>query len=325
MLNTSHIAAIFLSFFLVSIYGCNEGSSNSTNGSNDGNGSDGSVKPVEGTVITRDEAYQLVINKGTGLWRLDYKYDDFYEYSIGFGLIERIEGDSNLRAMLLVREDPQEVEFCGGPIESLTLESDFIETLGLTSHSCTQYSTTFKRTESGGVGYEHYCEQKIVVEGTLERISNATEFDFGALTVNTTDLSANIDSSNKICGSIKSYNHVVTTLESESGEISLGPESGKQWEVNLTAPYENGLMNLYINFTGDQENGIYPHSGDEVEDYSKPHATTWFSPAEGDEIPLTANGTVTVTGVSAYSVNGSFDLVTETETDLDGSFSLDFR
>lgn len=325
MLNKSHIAAIFIGFFLVGISGCNEGGSSNTNGSINGSNSDGNMKPVEGTVITSDEAYQLIINKGTGLWRLDFKYDDFYEYNIGFGLLERIEGISNLRTTLLVRDDPQEVELCGGLIEPLTLESDFIEKFGSTSHSCTQYSTTFKRTESEGVGYEHYCDENIVVEGTLEKISNATDFDFGALTVNTIDLSANINSSDKICGSISSYDYVITTLESESGDVSIGPESEKQWDIDMTAPYENGLINMYLNFTGDQTTGIYPHSGDEVEDYSKPHATIWLSPAEADEIPLTANGTVTVTGVTAYSVSGSFDLVTKTDTDLDGSFSLDFR
>jgi hypothetical protein len=175
------------------------------------------------------------------------------------------------------------------------------------------------------LGYEYFCGDQIVTAGTLEKISNATAFDQGTLSINSVDLPSNINSADGVCGSITSYASRTTTLEPVPDAGSPAPGIRPEWTVIMGGPYENGWMEVFLNFTGDQIAGTYPHVGDKVEDYTQPHAAFAFFPDAGDEIPLVANGTVTVTGVSLYSVNVNYDLVTETGTELTGSFSLNLR
>jgi hypothetical protein len=284
-----------------------------------------SVTPVEGTVITEAEANQLFLDGGSGLWRADFTADETFEYDTGPGSRVSIERMSRFRSMILVREDPQEVDFCSVFIEPAPLNIDFLESFGGTSHSCSEESERFKRTSSGGLGYEYFCGDQIVTAGTLEKISNATAFDQGTLSINSVDLPSNINSADGVCGSITSYASRTTTLEPVPDAGSPAPGIRPEWTVIMGGPYENGWMEVFLNFTGDQIAGTYPHVGDKVEDYTQPHAAFAFFPDAGDEIPLVANGTVTVTGVSLYSVNVNYDLVTETGTELTGSFSLNLR
>lgn len=285
----------------------------------------GTVQPIEGSVITKEEAAQVLIDAGPSLWQTDFVYGIFQDIGDFPTSGTRIETAGRGRSMFLVRPESGDIDSCD-PIDDPTpLTSDLFYSLGNSAQICQDGSTTVKRTASGGLGVEHYCGEQLASSGTAEKISTATEFDQGSLTVNSVDLSANINTSDGVCGTISKTTATITTVVPNTEDNSTTERTSDQWTVILRAPYENGWMNIFLNFTGSHTRGIYPHSGDEIEDYDKPHAAFAFFPGEDENIPPVANGTVDVKSVSLSSLNGTYDFVTEAGTELTGSFTLDLR
>lgn len=179
------------------------------------------------------------------------------------------------------------------------------------------------------VGDDHYrielmCDNEAIGNINLHRLSNTPEFNFGSFSLNS-DMYDDLQTNAGVCGSRYFTDTNATVTSGDQVEES----SFSMTAITVEAPYEDTKVLLTLNFPMSITTGTFEVIND-IDDVQNDGVvivditSSVFGGTKNDPAYLTATmGTVTISAISEHSATGTFDIETDNNDSMEGSFSFD--
>ena len=294
----------------------------------------GDLSEIAGTVISEEEAFALFLSQGAGIWLGDGNIDFITSFSVDLPGSE-LSGPTNVSASIratgrsrfsqLLMPETEQFDVCGfsGP-ESATPGNGIFDTDAEVPNFCDDQIFTYKSTPGGGFGLELHCDNTLAMTMTWVKVSSADSFDQGTLAVSSSEI-PDLNSSDGVCGGLETQTNETFDVQPLPNDFEIEPGAEPSWRITIRSPYQGGWLTLLFDFDGEQAVGSYP-VGDSIIEADERSVSVDMLIGPSLMTPLqVVSGSVDIAGVSLYTVNGTYDLLTSTGNSLTGSFSLDMR
>lgn len=293
----------------------------------------GDISEIAGTVISEAEAFALFLSQGAGIWLGDQNIDFITTFGVdlpGSELSDPTSVSASIRTTgrsrfsLLLMPETEQFDACGfsGP-EPATPSNGIFDTDAEDVNFCDGQIFTYKRTPGGGLGLEVGCDNALAMTATWVKVSSVDSFDQGTLAVSSSEIQ-DLNSSDGVCGLLETQTNETFDVQPLPNDFEVEPGTEPSWRITIRSPYQGGWLTLLFNFDGEQAVGSYS-VGDIIEADERSVSVNMLIEPSSETSLQVVGGSVDIAGVSLYTVNGTYDLLTSTGNSLTGSFSLNMR
>lgn len=198
-------------------------------------------------------------------------------------------------------------------IDSTELETEF----------CSDFNVRYFSSNNSSASAEFFCEDTRVATINYQQVSNNPNTSFGSLSISSNQI-PNLNSDNVECASLF-YTASNVEYSPQPNQLDLTENSTAFDSLSIDVPYgdSGNFLEFFIFFDEPLITGTYDLS--DIGSFVS-LTSNEFGMTNGDPNEIFAeSGTVIISSVSADTITGSYDIVTEDNAALTGSFSVDLN